>query len=72
VNRLPVASSNIKSVGYEDGTMQIEFTNGRVYAYTGAKAKEHFDALVSAPSAGKYFAAHVRQCPHTSCSLVSG
>lgn len=70
MNRKPVSSSNIRSAGFENGEMHIEFTNGKIYSYTGPKAQAHYDALVSAPSPGSYFHKHVRSCPHTTCKLV--
>ena len=35
MNRTPVTSSNVASVGYDPGTMtlEVEFTNGSVYQY---------------------------------------
>lgn len=60
MKRQTIASSNIKSVGFENGTMHIEFANGSVYEYTGPRTKEHYDAIMKAPSAGKYFYQHIR------------
>lgn len=71
MNRKPVASSNIKSIGLEGDSMEIEFANGRVYSYTGPRVQEHYDGLMSAKSAGSYFAANVRKCPHTTCVPVT-
>jgi hypothetical protein len=68
MERKPVQSSTIKSIGYANGEMQIEFNNGRVYSYTGPKVAEHHAALMAAPSIGKHFGAHVRNCPHTTCT----
>lgn len=65
MNRQPLASSNIKSAGFENGVMHVEFANGRVYEYTGPRVKEHYDALIKAESAGRYFAQHVRGDPQT-------
>ena len=59
MNRIPVVSSNIASVGYESGTLEIEFRSGGGYKYTGVP--EHiYRALLSAPSKGSYFAEHIR------------
>lgn len=71
MNRKPVVSSNIKSIGFEDGAMEIEFASNRVYRYTGPKVKVHYEGLMAAPSVGKYFGAHVRSCPETTCTLVT-
>jgi KTSC domain len=71
MKRQSVSSSNIRSIGFENNAMEIEFTNGRVYRYTGPRVREHYDALMSAESVGKHFAAHVRSCPQTRAELVS-
>jgi hypothetical protein len=71
MNRKPVTSSLIKSIGYANGEMHIEFSNGRVYSYTGPKVEEHYNALMSAESIGKHFGAHVRRCPNTQCKGVA-
>ena len=68
MERQPVTSSSIKSIGYADGVMHIEFKNGRVYSYTGPKVHEHYEQLLKADSIGKHFGAHVRNCPHTKCT----
>jgi hypothetical protein len=68
MQRQPVTSSTIKSIGYANGEMHIEFGNGRIYAYTGPKVEEHYQALLAAPSVGAHFGAHVRNCPHTTCT----
>lgn len=70
MNRQPVASSNIRSIGFEDGAMDIEFSNGKVYRYTGPKVEAHHKGLTGASSVGSYFAQHVRNCPVTKCELV--
>jgi hypothetical protein len=70
MDRQPVQSSLIKSVGYANGVMHVEFSNGKVYAYRGPKVEEHFKAMLAAPSIGKHFGANVRNCPHTTCAPV--
>ena len=70
MNRKPVASSNIRSIGFEHGAMEIEFANGRVYRYTGPKVREHHDGLMAASSKGQYFGKHVRPCKETKCEVV--
>jgi hypothetical protein len=72
MNRQPVKSSNILSIGHEDGAMEIEFSNGRVYRYSGPRVTEHYNNLLAAESVGKHFATHVRNCGQTQCQLVSG
>ena len=62
-----VTSSNIRSIGFDNDVMHVEFASGRVYAYTGPKVKEHYEALMTVPSVGTYFAKHVKNCPDTKC-----
>ncbi len=59
--RQPVASSNLRSIGYEPAsqTLEIEFVAGRVYQYAGVP--EHvFRGLMSANSHGAYFDSFIR------------
>lgn len=70
MNRSPVQSSNIRSIGFEDGAMDIEFANGKVYRYTGPKVEQHHRNLLAAPSVGSHFAQHVRHCAETQCQLI--
>ena len=70
MERQPVQSSLIKSVGLENGEMHIEFSNGKVYSYTGPKVEDHYNALMKADSIGKHFGANVRNCPHTKCTAL--
>lgn len=72
MNMTPVTSSLIKAVGFENGEMRLEFNNGKTYSYTGPRVQEHYNALLAAPSVGKHFLAHVKRCPHTACTVVSG
>ena len=61
MDRVPVSSSNLASVGYDpfSWTLEIEFMDGAVYRYFDVPAHEHQD-LMQAPSHGKYFHAHIR------------
>lgn len=54
MNRTPVRSSNIASVGYENGTLEIAFVDSGVYQYFNVP--EHvYQGLMSAASKGRYF-----------------
>jgi hypothetical protein len=72
----PVKSSLIKSIGFENGVMHIEFykvdsaSGGKTYSYTGPRVQEHYTALLAAPSVGKHFLTHVKRCPQTICTAV--
>lgn len=60
MNRTPVRSSNIASVGYENGTLEIAFVDGGVYQYFNVP--EHvYQSLMSAASKGRYFHDHIKQ-----------
>lgn len=64
--RQPVSSSNIRSIGYDEGsqTLEVEFNSGGVYEYLGVPADE-YDALMNAPSAGSYLHARIKdKYPH--------
>lgn len=61
MDRTPVSSSNICSIGYDLGssTLEIEFNNGTVYQYAGVPQAE-YDALMNAGSHGTYFNANIK------------
>lgn len=67
MNRTPITSSNIRSAGFENGVMHIEFTNGKVYEYKGPKVQEHFDNLMKSDSKGRFFTQNIRHCKDTVC-----
>jgi hypothetical protein len=55
MNRTPVSSSNLKSVGYDrsSNTLEIGFHGGRVYQYYNVP-KEIYQGLMAASSHGTY------------------
>lgn len=61
MNRTPVTSSNLRSVGYDPGTetLEIEFHDGGIYQYFHVPSGIH-NALMNASSHGKYFAANIK------------
>jgi hypothetical protein len=61
MNRTPVTSSNIKSIGYDPSTnvLEVEFSSGTVYQYADVPAQVYKD-MSEADSVGRYFAANVR------------
>ena len=57
IERIPVKSSNLKSVGYdpESQTLEVEFKrNGAVYQYY-VVSEETYNRLLGAHSIGSYF-----------------
>lgn len=62
MNRTPVSSSNLRSVGYdaEARTLEVEFLNGGLYRYSGVPSSVHL-GLMSASSHGAYFDRYVKK-----------
>jgi hypothetical protein len=62
MNRTPVSSSNLRSVGYdaEARMLEVEFLNGGLYRYSGVPASVHA-GLMSASSLGTYFDRYVKK-----------
>jgi hypothetical protein len=61
MNRQPVSSSDLRSVGYDNSTntLEIEFNSGGVYQYYGVPPAV-YQGLMNAPSHGKYFHAQIK------------
>ena len=61
MEREPVQSSNLKSVGYDPDSKQleVEFHSGAVHRYEDVPAKVH-QRIMSAKSPGSYFHNNVR------------
>ena len=64
MNRQPVQSSNIASIGYdkESKTLEIEFLNGGIYQYNDV-SENIYKRLMSAESKGKFFITRIRNNP---------
>ena len=61
MERTPVTSSNIQSIGYdsESSILEVEFNNGRVYQYSGVPESE-YEGLMNASSHGTYLNANIK------------
>jgi hypothetical protein len=61
MRRVAVVSDLLTSVGYNAPTavLELEFRNGLVYEYY-AVPRRHYDALLAAPSKGRYFNTFLR------------
>lgn len=53
MERHPVSSSNIATIGYEDGTLEVEFLNGSVYQYFDV-SENVYQGLMNAGSHGQF------------------
>ncbi len=62
MNRKPVTSSNIRSVGYDENsqTLEVEFNSNDVYQYLNVPARIHVE-LMSAGSKGQYFIKNIKE-----------
>lgn len=62
IERTPVKSSNLASVGYnaKARVLEIEFRHGGVYRYFDVPG-EIFSALMAAESKGRFFSANIRR-----------
>jgi hypothetical protein len=61
MERSPVSSSNIESVGYDEDseTLEVEFKNGTLYQYFDVP-QGAFNGLVNAESVGGYLAENIK------------
>ena len=61
MNRIPVSSSNISSVGFDADTLtlEIEFTNGNVYQYFDVPSTI-YEELMQAESKGRFLSSQIK------------
>ena len=59
MNRKEVKSSNIKSVGWEDKVLEIEFHSGGIYQYKPV-GETIYTAFLESESKGKYFFQYIK------------
>ncbi len=61
MNREPVASSNIASIGYDEPsqTLEVEFTSGGIYQYYNVTLAL-FEQLMQAGSKGQFLAYQIK------------
>ena len=61
MDRTPVDSSNVVSIGHDPktNTLEIEFRGGSVYQYHGVDKDKHA-ALLNAKSIGSHFHANIK------------
>ena len=55
----PVKSSNITKLGWNDGVLHVEFSNGGLFSYSGVTS-QMYNELLEAKSIGAHFAKHIR------------
>lgn len=61
MERDQIASSNIRSIGYDIATqtLEVEFLNGRVYQYYGVP-RNLFDQIMGASSKGQFLHQYIK------------
>jgi hypothetical protein len=62
MQRTPLTSSHLASVGHDPdtNTLEVEFKSGKVYQYTGVPRSD-FQKLISMPSSGNAFHRVIRR-----------
>ncbi len=62
MQRVPVSSSQLTSIGYDPATLtlEVEFRKGGVYQYVGISAETH-EQLMAAESIGTFFNTMIRE-----------
>lgn len=58
-----ITSSTLRAVGFDDAhnILEAEFASGLIYQYFGVPQRI-YNGLLSAPSKGRYFNLHIRDC----------
>lgn len=51
MNLVPVSSSRMSKIGWEDNTLYVQFKNGVIYAYFNVSQSEYQD-FMNSPSLG--------------------
>jgi len=59
MDRQRVSSTDLSSVGYENGVLEIRFHNGGTYQYYGVP-ESVYHSLMNASSKGTYFGRYIR------------
>lgn len=59
VAMVPVASSNLSSVGYDNGNLFVRFQKGGLLRYKDVPRRD-YEELLAAPSVGKFFHQRIR------------
>ena len=70
MNRTPVNSSHVKSVGhhFESSTLEVEFNNGAIHQYHNVP-QSIYTQIVSSASVGKTFHDTIRSKPFRSTQI---
>ncbi|MBW5406391.1 KTSC domain-containing protein [Morganella morganii] len=66
MNRVPVSSLNLRSVGYDQttNTLEVEFNHGGIYQYFCVPPHVHSE-LMKAPSKSRYLYVNVKKAGYS-------
>ncbi|HIX25739.1 MAG TPA: KTSC domain-containing protein [Candidatus Lachnoclostridium avicola] len=59
MNMISVSSSNLHSIGWENGILHIRFQSGSLYEYIGVPASI-YNGLLEARSHGRFFSDYIK------------
>lgn len=62
MNMIPVQSSNVSFIGYENGLIYVQFHSGAVYQYRASE--ELFRQFLAAPSKGRFVHQYLKPLPY--------
>jgi len=71
MRRVPVESSSLHSVGYDNEVLEVRFHSGGVYRYFEVPA-QLFHQLLAAESKGRFFNHHIRDNYGCICLVERG
>lgn len=71
MERGPVQSSNLASLGYDETTaiLEVEFTNGNIYQYSGVPL-DVYEGLMASTSKGRYLNENIKKAGY-SCTRIN-
>ena len=71
MKRIPVISSDIKAVGYDESAliMEVEFHKGGIYQYSRVPLTE-YKKMMSSESKGTYFASKIKNNHRYGCQKI--
>jgi len=58
MERQRISSSNIRAIGYQNSTLEVEFNNGKIYQYYNVP-ENIYHGLMNASSHGTYLASNI-------------
>jgi len=66
MERIPVESSDLASIGYDANTsiLEIQFNNGSIYQYSDVP-EGTYDGLMTAESKGRFLDQHVKKAGYS-------